>query len=396
MYRSLLASFAGLALVLLTACGRADGGFEPPGETQAGDIPLVLVPGLDGSVLTYAEGSVKWLTPGQSLSLSTPDLKLPLHYDGFVQGRDSILAAGALARVSLVPHLIGQEVYGPFISFASALPGRPLFVFSYDWRRDNVETSILLERFLEAVSLRYAGKKVRVVSHSMGGMLTLSVWNRRPDLIERVVFAGVPFRGGIGYLDNMYLGTPVALNTKILSARVLFSHPSVYSFYPAGQSFESKDLLEDEKGKTIQLDFFDAAVWKKNGFGPYAPQNAAWKKEADYAPEFLPRVLERARTFRKMMLPAAGRKYGPVLVVMNNKYPTTARARRIAPARGETVPRWDFEICAMKPGDEAVLYEHSIPPEPIGHEVVHSEKKHSYLLNDPVVQERLRRFLTEN
>ncbi len=378
---------------LLNACGHPGSG-EPPAETHAGDIPVVLVPGLDGSVLVDPEGDVKWLKPGHGLLLGTPDLTLPLKYDGATQGRDSLTAAGALARVSLIPRLIGQEVYAPFLSFASALPGRPLFVFSYDWRRDNVETSFLLERFLEAVSFRHGGKKLRIVAHSMGGILTLSVWNRRADLIESVVFAGVPFRGGIGYLDNMYLGTPIALNSRILSPRVLFSHPSVYSFYPAGQSFESKDLLEDEKGRLIQLDFFDAGVWKRNGFGPYAPQNSAWFRDAAASPDFLPRVLERAKTFRKMLLPPAGRTYGPVLVVMSSKYPTIARARRVPPLSGENVPRWNFEICPTKPGDEAVLYEHAIPPSPIRHEIVLTEKKHSYLLNDPAVQETVGRFLT--
>jgi pimeloyl-ACP methyl ester carboxylesterase len=346
-------------------------------------------------VLADESGSAKWLTAAQALRLSTPDLSLPLRWNGDQQERDGLRPIGALMTVRLIPVLVDHRVYGPWINYASNIPHRPLHVFSYDWRRDNGETVQLFEQFLDGLRSRYGGKKPMVVAHSMGGMITLALWNRRPELIDRIVFAGVPFRGGIGYLDNMYQGTPAGLNGALLSPRVLFGYPSVYSFYPAGQPFESTDAVEDEQGRQLLLNFYDPATWRVNGFGPFAPQNSGWATQSADEAAFLAKALDRALAFRRQLAPVPGTAYRSALVVTSQKYPTLARMRRIRPSAGESVPRWDFEVAPKEPGDESVLARHAIPPEPIPNTVFMTDYNHSYLLNDPQVQHRIAEFLRE-
>lgn len=381
------------SLLLLLGCGAAASNVpEPPPAPD--DIPLVFIPGLTGSVLATSDGKPGWLTAAQALHLSTPSLALPLRWSGDEQGRDDLRPIGALMTVKLIPTIVERRVYEPWLDYASHIRHRPLHVFAYDWRRDNGETVQLFEKYLEALRSRY-GKAPMIVAHSMGGLITLALWNRRPELVDRAVFVGVPFRGGIGYLDNMYLGTPAGLNGAILSPQTLFSMPSVYSFYPAGQPFESTDSVEDEAGKLLTPNFFDPQAWRENGFGPFAPQNRSWATGSAEEFAFLSKVLERNLAFRKQLTPAAGATYRTALVITSEKHPTLARVRRVSPASGEKVPRWDFDAAAKEPGDDSVLARHATPPEPIPRTIFLSDYTHSYLLNDPKVSERIAQFLAE-
>lgn len=354
------------------------------------DIPVVFIHGMLGSVLVDSSDEIQYLTAGEALGLRTPDLRLPTLWDGDKQPLDDLRPAGPLMRVGLIRHVIDQAVYAPWIEVASHIPGRPFYAFSYDWRRDGNESADQFEKFIETISKRH-GKKVQIIAHSMGGIITLVVQNRRPDLIDRVVFAGVPFRGGLGYLDNLYLGTPIGANKNLLSPEVIFSHPGVYSFYPAGQSFENKTLAEDESGKALDIDFLDIDAWQKNGFGPFASQNKSWGGEKHKA--FLAGTLARIRSFRKKMQPDKSKSYPRALVITSDTYPTLARIRRIPPASGESVPRWDFDSAAKGQGDGSVLRADAIPPDPIQSEVYLSKYGHSYLLNDPNAQDAIVKFL---
>lgn len=381
------------SLLLLVGCSAAPSNV-PERPPAPDDVPLVFIPGLTGSVLATPDGKASWLTAAQALRLQTPDLSLPLRFSGDVQERDDLKPIGALMTVKLIPTIVERRIYEPWIDYADHIRRRPLHVFSYDWRRDNGETLQLFEKYLEALRSRY-GKAPMIVAHSMGGLITLALWNKRPELIDRAVFVGVPFRGGIGYLDNMYLGTPTGLNGAILSPRALFSMPSVYSFYPAGQPWESTDSVEDEHGQLLHPDFFDPQTWRENGWGPFAPQNRSWAQQSPEELAFLAKLLERTQAFRKQLQPPPGAAHRPALVITSEKYPTLARVRRIPKAAGESVPRWDFDAAAKEPGDESVLARHAIPPEPIAHTVFLSSYNHSYLLNDPKVCERIAQFLSE-
>ena len=75
-------------------------------------------------------------------------------------------------------------------------------------------------------------------------MITLAALNQLPHLFQSVVFAGVPFTGGISFLPDLTTGEPIGLNRRILSPEILGSFPSVYSLFP----LLSEDLPHERKG----------------------------------------------------------------------------------------------------------------------------------------------------
>src|SRR5207249_1312296 len=93
-------------------------------------------------------------------------------------------------RDDLVPYAICEAVMG--VKFYGAIldalrdvggyslgdinnphPGDSLFIYNYDWRRDNVESAIGLGRAIRKIKTRLKAPELRfdIVAHSMGGML---------------------------------------------------------------------------------------------------------------------------------------------------------------------------------------------------------------------------------
>src|SRR6266516_1935569 len=134
--------------------------------------PLAFIHGIKGSVLSDAQGAVRWLNVWQGLGLASTDLRLPLQWHGEVQERDGLIATAPLSAVAW------HEVYAPFLNWASA-SGRVFRPFAYDWRRDNQENADEFVKFLEKVRAENGGARVQVAAHSMGGVIAFVVLNRR-------------------------------------------------------------------------------------------------------------------------------------------------------------------------------------------------------------------------
>lgn len=388
---------AAIALACALSPGCQAGLPQPLAPAESESAPLVFVHGLNGAMLADSSGDLQYVTALQALGLSTPDLRLPLEWEDGAQARDDLQALRPVLEVPVLPG-VAVDVYRPFVDRMLAREGRPFFAFAYDWRRDNNENADRLREFLEALRSDY-GRPARIVAHSMGGMLTLAALNEAPELVERVVFAGVPFKGGPGYLDNLYLGTSIGFNGELLGPEVIFSHPSVYSFFPSDQPWETQVVAADAEGRPLELDFYSLEAWRKNGFGMYAPQNAEWAADAKRLTEretFLRMTLSRAKAFRSRLTPRRpAAAYPPALVVMSRVHPTLNRIRRIPPAPEESVPRWDFEAEPKQPGDGSVLYAHALPPAPIACDVQLTSYDHVGLLNDPEAQDAIEAFFAK-
>ncbi len=146
-------------------------------------LPLVFIHGFKGSALSDSKGRWRWITWWQALGLSSPDLSLPIHWEGDVQHFDELVPTTPLRTVA------GQDIYASFLDWAVG-SGRPVHSFAYDWRRDNLETGDKFVVFLETLSQQYEGAKIQVVGHSMGGLISFVALNRRPDLVHSALFAG--------------------------------------------------------------------------------------------------------------------------------------------------------------------------------------------------------------
>ncbi|XAR73064.1 Phospholipase A(1) [Bertholletia excelsa] len=89
--------------------------------------------------------------------------------------------------------------------------GKTLFGFGYDFRQSNrfQETLDCLAAKLELVFTASGGKKINVVSHSMGGLLVKCFMSLHSDIFEKYVknwiAIAAPFQGAPGYIASTLL-----------------------------------------------------------------------------------------------------------------------------------------------------------------------------------------------
>jgi pimeloyl-ACP methyl ester carboxylesterase len=343
------------------------------------ESPLVFIHGIKGSKLTDLNSNkTDWLTLGQALAFSTPDLRLPLQWKDGQQLKDSHIPAEPLGKITLVPGIIEVKNYSGILEVAPK-KYKYFFPFSYDWRRSNLESLSEYLVFLRNIVQKYK-KPVKVIAHSMGGLLTLAAMQKEPELFDTVFFVGVPFNGGIGFLEDLHPGTATGLNRKILSPEVLASMPSVYSLFPLNATNE---LLDGNK--SIRVDFFEPQSWSELKIGPFAHE-FAYKEQFQ---KYFPRALEEAKIFRKSLIEgkllSAGKiltKQPKVFVIAGKSLVTLNQVIRNGP---KSTYGWDFQSAAKEPGDGRVSAKNAYPPAGIEYKEFESKFEHSALLNDPAV-----------
>ena len=343
--------------------------------------PMVFVHGFKGGTLVGPEGELGWLSGRAALGWQTPSLRLPLAWDGELQRRDAWRPGAPLRQVTVVPWLLEESVYAPWLDAAESW-GYPIYPFTYDWRRDNLESLTSLTAHVEAVRQRHGGGPVRLVAHSMGGLISLPLINAHPEYFHDVIFAGVPFRGGSGFLPDLHVGTAVARNEDLLSPAVVFSFPAAYGFF----DLEGTGLAEAD-GRPRPIDWFSAAAWADAGLGLFAPQAArpAGLTDAELT-TFLQRALTRARQFRALQVATTG-PYPPILVILARNRPTYVTAWHGGP---RSVRGWDFDSAPRELGDGRVAERFALPPDGIPFQRCESLAGHVELLGDPVVHACLR------
>ncbi len=351
-------------LLLAAACARP---VEDP-------VPIVLIHGIKGSILEDKDGKVAWLTARQALGWRHSRLALPTEWKGDEQKKDGLHPAGVMKDLYVVPYVLGEKIYGPFIKAASDLD-RPFYEFAYDWRRDNNENLAQFLAFLKEVSAKHRNARIQVVSHSMGGLITRAAMAQKPELFHSVVFAGVPFAGGIGFLLDMHAGNPTGRNERILSPEVYFTFPAPYTLFQEGSS------RVFENGKELPLNFYNADDWAKYKLGLFSLELVSPSQAAH-----LRMCLKRGKEFRRLVsAPVSGNI--PVYVVLAKNTPTLSTVERNGP---KSIRGYDFETRPKEPGDGRVREVDALPPG-LKYETLYVEKEHSQVLNDSSVIDLIRK-----
>lgn len=338
--------------------------------------PIIFIHGIKGSQLQdNISKDVYWLTTLEALGLSSMPLALPLKIENGVQAKDNLVPGPILDYITIIPLFLKQPIYGPWLESLRRF-GSPVEEFSYDWRRDNLETLERLNHFIDEVRLKNGNRKVHVVSHSMGGLLAMAALNSDPSRFNSVTFAGVPFAGGIGFLPDLEEGTQNGLNGRILNPQILATFISIYSFFP----LDGHGLI-DKDGQNIAMDFYNPEFWRKEKF------TLVQDKELYH---FLEWALPRAKEFRQKVLtyqPVS--KYPSLLIVRGTDFPTLVEAQRSKDGR------WNFKSRQKIPGDERVAAKDAVFPgaETPAYEMFETHFDHAGLLNDPLVINRIRQFI---
>ncbi len=352
--------------LLLGACGRT---VEPasPSSISGGSegTPIVFVPGIKGSALADERGDIVFLTRLEAMGLSNPGLASPTRFEGSVQDRDGRQAAGILREMFIVPGLIGEDIYGPWID-ALAHQQRPAYLFPYDWRRDNLETLDELATFVAQVRELH-GKPVQLIGHSMGGMLSLALLAHGSTDIAKLALVGSPLRGGIGFMPDLHDGVSVGLSGSLLGPDVIATFPSVYSFFPSTPGTDVDIPM---------LDFFDPKAWPIAKLGPYKDGRSP---SAEFG-AFFATAIERAKEFRRLVELEPETSI-PITIVAGDAHPTLTSMRH----DGAT---WDFASTARTPGDGRVPLDRT-QPRRSKYDLLTTPAEHAGLLNDPKIAEAL-------
>ena len=321
--------------------------------------PTVLVPGILGSELVRPDGTQVWLnlrTTVGAYDLSLPPT-LPLS-----ESRDELVPAGLLGVDAALPRLFGFTEYADFLElladagFGTNGVGPTKHVFTYDWRRDLIESARRLGNSLDALAETIGDPDARfnIVGHSMGGLVAryyLRFGGAEPGgavtwagarRVENLVLVATPSGGSVPSLDALLNGNRVGLSSTTLAASVVAHMPSLFQLLPAAAAHP----LVDSKGEPLDADPRDPGTWERLGWGPWAPRAGRRREEPTAAsdPEaekaFLVAVLARTRTFHAALAQAPATAC-PVRVLAIGGDCLATPARAIVPERRGVPPRFE-------------------------------------------------------
>src|SRR2546421_1010846 len=390
-------------------------------RTRTGKRPVIVVPGILGSRLVNRRtGEVVWPSAFRS---ETDGLGLPLSPD-LAANRDDLVPERIVETAKLLKY--GPEVY-VYHQLLDALrnfggyrdgdwdnPGpdgdhNTLYIFAFDWRRDNVESARELIRKIEALKQKLHRPDLRfnIVAHSMGGLVAryaarygdadLPADDEAPQItwagardINKIFMFGTPNEGSMdalatlldGYSVNEGLRPHLHLFKKI-SREDIVSSPAIFQLLPHGGALR---FLDDNLAP-LNVDLYDPVTWQRYHWSAL--------NEADYRARFkagllrdekVPRpagdpavidaylaaVLTRARRFHRALdavsqtpEPVALYAFGgdceetlaaPVILrnAKTNDWQTLTKPRAIHSAGGHTHTRDEVLRAMYAPGDGRV------------------------------------------
>jgi hypothetical protein len=350
-------ALVGLSMAALGLVGARSGGQTP----QPGENPVIFVSGVTGVALReVAKGRFVW---GKGGNLISPHDRGYATANPIVEdaGGPVLEPAGAILGLKLFG-LLRFDVYQPLVDIFDAngyrighlespQPEDEFFLFSYDWRQDNVVSAQRLARQLERLRSARGQDILRVtlVCQSNGAHVcryftkygdlsleeaTAGVERKTSGVeVEKLVLVGASNGGSVRILREMTVGRKYVRGIgRFWSPETLFTYRSLFQDLPA----YSSDLFVDELGAPMTVDLFSAATWQQYGWSIYSPDNQrqlskkkhpAWFGDPHSRAEYLQENLDRARRFHRLLSEdttelGATRYY----LVTNTHIPTSARA----------------------------------------------------------------------
>ena len=322
--------------------------------------PIIVVPGILGSKLVdVTTGELVWggledlsIDPGtdkglRQLALPIGDGKTPLSKLG-----SSLRPAGVLdkAHVSIAGLPAEYEIYsgilatlgaGGYVDSALGEKGAlnygsahfTCFQFSYDWRRDIVESARELGRLIRQkrefvraqIRERFAtdrpALKFDIIAHSMGalvvryylmygdaelpadGSLPALTWAGARD-VSRVIYIAPPNAGAAISLLYLVDGRYIGPMSPLYPSALLATYPAAYQLLPRPRH---NPVVWDRMPTRPVGDFLDADLWSRMGWSLDHP------KRADVLAKLMPEVPDadergrRAAAFQAQLLERARR-----------------------------------------------------------------------------------------
>ncbi len=259
----LLLAFVLLASPILSACSRSSGGGGKVAEEDTDErLPVIFIPGITGSILRASKDLHALWPPEYPENPVPPSVSLEQLNKDFV--RLSLNPATGPHEKIFAPDVIrtylGDQFYGPVLDYLSkeggyteyGVSGNPdrrtmagayreqdpkpsLFVFAYDWRLAIEDNAALLADYVNVAGIYHPGKKVNIVTHSMGGLVARRYILDHPGKVDKLITVAAPFLGSAKPLYQMIYGVlAVDYSWAGLVKDALFSDTvkEMLSYYP--------------------------------------------------------------------------------------------------------------------------------------------------------------------
>jgi len=359
--------------------------------------PVIVIPGLMGSLLESETHGEIWIgSIGDVLFSDYRQAALAIDPETLEPDPGDVRPAGITSRFA------GRNFYQPIIDmleevggFRRAEAGSPInpgvrhyYIYTYDWRLDNVESARGLSRLVEQIRADHGrpDMKVDIIAHSMGGMIAryylrygevdATVDNRFPvnyhgaSRVRRIVILGTPSMGSVASMRAFIDGRRIGLNT--IPPEVMLTFPSFYQLFPHPLT----NWLVDLRGRPFDVDPFDISTWRRFNwslFGEPLRQEirkgfddpAAGQARLDLLERYFHKHIERGRRFMWSLTVNMDRQPWELVVFGGDCDLTPARGL-VEPIEGrfklrmhpddiaEPVPGIDYEHVMLEPGDGLV------------------------------------------
>lgn len=375
-------------------------------RTRTGKRPVIVIPGILGSELINSKtGETVWPSAFRTSNDVLPiSPNLEANRDDLVPGKvlETVRLARILPEVYVYRDLLeALRHYAGYREGSWENPGADgdrdtFYVFSYDWRRDNVANARELIRRIEQLKQRLQRRdlKFNIIAHSMGGLIArYAAMYGDADLpadgvaiqptwqgathISKIVMIGTPNEGSTdafatlveGYSITEGLRRRVPLLNK-LTAEDAAHTPSVFQLMPHRQAVK----FLDENLQPLQIDLYDPEVWKHYGWGAiYSPDlRHHFNANAEQLDAYLAATLKRARRFHEA-LDAVQSPDAPVVLLAiggdceetlsapvilrdqkQNRWVTLIRPREYRTASGVKMSKKQVTAAMYAPGDGRV------------------------------------------
>lgn len=292
--------------------------------------PVILIHGTMGSRLSDSDsGEEVWVGKLSNLLFSNyENLALEIDPESLLPKPSPLVTSGLLDTV------VGKDFYASITETLTSAgryryastgikqspSARNYYVFTYDWRQDNVQTVRKLSRFIEQIRLDYGDPELKVdlVAHSMGGLISryflrYGVEDTLDDndfdvnldgarWVRRIILLGTPNLGSVGALHTFIDG--VKIGARTIPTETVATMPSAYQLFPHALN----DWIVTATGKPLDRDLFDVNIWRAfqwSIFDPVVRARILKKYEneeeglayLDLLERYFEKHLERARRF---------------------------------------------------------------------------------------------------
>eukprot|EP00587_Corethron_hystrix_P009306 CAMPEP_0113325166 /NCGR_PEP_ID=MMETSP0010_2-20120614/17557_1 /TAXON_ID=216773 ORGANISM="Corethron hystrix, Strain 308" /NCGR_SAMPLE_ID=MMETSP0010_2 /ASSEMBLY_ACC=CAM_ASM_000155 /LENGTH=370 /DNA_ID=CAMNT_0000184841 /DNA_START=158 /DNA_END=1267 /DNA_ORIENTATION=+ /assembly_acc=CAM_ASM_000155 len=294
--------------------------------------------------------------------------------------------------------------------------GRPYSVFAYDWRRSVDELSYDFEDFCR---VRFPGRPVQVLAHSLGGLIAFAAMRRDPQKFQiGGTVVGVPFGTGLQYLQDLHRGYYTELErcrqflpqTQMsFSSHACFfplpqeqTQPHVQNLFVDVSDQEHVTFLPDQtaigkpklhiprqtevQGDPVSINFYDPNDWERLQLGVFDPTlQLDYDTKSQYK-EHMRRSFNEGRNFRLTTLrPKDSTEELPPLTVCateilrRTKVPNQANdiSRRRKDRHADNAWEYDYVSGTSVPGDGRIDYDKAFPPLGVEYKEVRLTSAHS-------------------